>query len=162
MISSERARELFDYDPASGILRWKNPAANQSRRIGTIAGWKQGKKYLQVVIGNNKYLVHRLIWLMTYGKWPAHQIDHINGVRDDNRLANLRQATNSQNTCNSRVRSDSASGFKGVAKRKNKWIARIYVGGRGKSLGYYETAQEAHAAYCKAASAAYGEFMKAG
>jgi hypothetical protein len=104
---------------------------------------------------------HRLAWLLTYGEWPTSKIDHKNGDRADNRLSNLRLADDHQNAWNGRPHSDGKSGFKGVvylSKRNKPWQARIKFKGKGKSLGYFATAEEAHACYVDAANRLFGEF----
>jgi hypothetical protein len=90
------------------------------------------------------------------------EVDHANGDRLDNRLANLRPCSSSQNKCNSVMRSDNTSGYKGVtwSKKSKKWRARIYLSGREKNLGWFSTAHDAYEAYNNAAMSAYGEFAK--
>lgn len=96
------------------------------------------------------YREHRVIWLMHYGSFPTMELDHINGVRDDNRLENLRQVTRSQNIQNlKRARSDNSNGLLGVSYKKpnKKWAAAIQKDGKKIHIGLYATAQEAHEAY---------------
>jgi Demerecviridae HNH endonuclease len=158
-MNAERVRELFDYDASSGKLRWR-----VGRRAGLPAGGKTGNGYVQLVLGKDRkgYYAHRLIWLWVYGKWPP-EIDHINGDKTDNRLINLRLATRSQNMANARS-SEGKSGFRGVSLDKrnlsNPWIAHIYKDRRKRHLGSYPTPELAHAAYCEAAQAMHGEFMR--
>ncbi len=97
------------------------------------------------------------------GAWPD-QIDHINGDRMDNRWANLRLATNSQNHANSKRYVTNRCGFKGVSWRsdKNKWSARIVRNYRAKNLGYFDSPEQAHEAYVRAAEVVHGEFARAG
>lgn len=108
--------------------------------------------------------LHRVVMERMLGR-PLHAkefVDHINGESLDNRRANLRLATQTQNNINAKCRSDNQSGFKGVGfhRQTGKWVARIKVNGRTKSLGLYETPEEAHQAYCKAAIQYYGEFAR--
>lgn len=88
------------------------------------------------------------------------EIDHIDCDGLNNRRRNLRQATRAQNCMNQRTRSDNKSGFKGVQKRNSKWEARIWVSGKVERLGQFETAEDAHAAYCAAASRRHGKFAR--
>ena len=100
-------------------------------------------------------MAHRLAWFYTYGKWPNHEVDHINGNRLDNRIANLREATRSQNE----FAAKKGKGIRWEPKRK-KWLARIGVNWKQINLGRYATREEALAAYKKAAKEAFGEFAE--
>lgn len=101
---------------------------------------------------------------MSVGAWPAEQIDHINRRPDDNRLVNLREASRAENMWNSSLSCRNTSGFKGVTffRRAGKWMARIKFNGQSHFLGLFTTAEEAHAAYCKAAEKCFGEFAHTG
>jgi hypothetical protein len=92
----KQVRELFDYDPSTGYLRWKL-SLNPRIKVGSIAGKGTPKGYVYVGIGGKHYAAHCLIWLLVTGRWPKDQMDHINHIRNDNRLSNLREATNSEN-----------------------------------------------------------------
>jgi hypothetical protein len=96
------------------------------------------------------------------GRWPVNEIDHINLVADDNRFCNLREATRSQNMSNMPKRSINTSGFKGAFwnKKNEKWISQIALNNKSIYLGCFDTAQEAHAAYCKAAVELQKEFAR--
>jgi hypothetical protein len=96
-----------------------------------------------------------------YGRWPAEQIDHVNGVKGDNRIANLREATPTQNVANTLARRNNKCGKKGVVLARGKWQAQIYPNGRQIKLGSFNSAEEAHAAYCSAARIYFGEFARA-
>lgn len=106
-------------------------------------------------------LVHRLVAAAFLGLTDAHQVDHKDGNRANNRLENLRLATHSQNRRNSKGNVRSQSGMKGVYRNGKRWVARIYVTGKSKHLGMFGTPEEAHAAYCAAAKELYGEFFRA-
>jgi hypothetical protein len=100
MLNHEKVKELFDYNPNSGLLTWR--IAKSSRiKIGMKAGSKQS---LQVKIDGKMYLVSRVIWFYMTGEWPTKLIDHENRIRTDNKWANLREATYTQNNINSRAR----------------------------------------------------------
>lgn len=165
-LSSEFVMSILSYDPQTGILTWKYrpdmPDSWNTKYADKSAGGYQSKGYIRVRINNNSYLAHRLIWLMTYGQWPDSQLDHINGVRSDNALNNLRKASASDNNAN-RVPNNSL-GYKGVSKwEKNGNVyynARITKNYKTRSLGYFKTPEEAYEAYCKAASAVHGKFSK--
>lgn len=127
MITRKRALEVFDYDPGSGSLRWK-VSLNARAPAGSEAGTLRPDGYRQLRLDGESILAHRLIYLMQTGKIPA-EIDHKNRTRDDNRWKNLRPATSSENSHNTKIRATNTSGCKGVSWDKSigKWIARIYV-----------------------------------
>lgn len=102
--------------------------------------------YRVIRIDDALYLAHRLAWFYVTGNWPANQIDHINGVRDDNRFSNLREATNLQNAHN-RKYNRNKSGFQGVRKENSKWLAEIKINYKAVRLGLFNTPEEAHCAY---------------
>ena len=144
-----RARELLDYEPATGFLRWKVNKGSTARK-GGIVGSPHCQGYLQCGVDEQKYLVHRLIWFWMTGEWPQ-EIDHINRVKADNRWKNLRSTDHFINCQNSNMRVDSVSGFKGVSRKRSRWRARIRRNGRDWALGSFATREEAAAAYAEAA-----------
>lgn len=121
------------------------------------AGVINGKGYWQVHVRYKSYLAHRLAWLLHYGEWPTKQIDHINGIRGDNRIVNLREATLEQQRANSRGWSKRGM-LKGVQQHGPSFQAHF----RKKALGTYPTAELASAAYMAAATLAFGEFSFSG
>lgn len=133
------ARDFLSYNPNTGLLFWiKKPAYRIS--IGTIAGHLNIKGYISIRLNKNKYFAHRLIWLMTYNKWPD-QIDHINGVHSDNRLINLRDASPFENMTNYKLPKHNASGIIGVSwySSRNKWRARIGKNNKTVEFGYFDS-----------------------
>lgn len=154
LLTAERLREVLAYNPGTGVLTRLVRTANNIQ-IGDAAGYIRPDGYSYVRVDTHQYLAHRLIWLHVHGRWPTDQIDHINGCHDDNRLCNLREASPGENNQNVRQpRVDNKSGFIGAKRhkrRKNKiWQAVIGVNGKRHSLGYFSTAELAHAAYLKA------------
>lgn len=152
MITQARLHELFDYDPATGVLRWKVPT-NTRVKAGDEAGTITGKGYRRIMVDGRLYLAHRLAWLCTHGVWPTNDLDHINGRRADNRISNLREATRSENLQNRRhAQSGSRSGLLGASwhGHKGRWRAEIRYNGKRVFLGHFDTAEEAHAAYLQA------------
>lgn len=159
--TAEYIRRRIDYDPESGVCTWKpierSDAKNErlwiswnSRFVGKQCGSinKSTGGYLAVEICHRNLLLHRVIWVWMTGSWPSEFIDHRNGIRDDNRWCNLREATNAINAQNLRgPRKDNTTGFLGVSRRKDKFSAHISVDGRMKYLGVFATAQEASSAY---------------
>ncbi len=138
-LTAQQLRELLDYDPETGIFTWRVRRGGLAS-AGSIAGSLCTDGYLQIKINGRPYNAHRLAWVYAYNTWPADQLDHINGIRDDNRLANLREATNSQNQQNQSIRRDNKSGHPGVYwdKRARKWRAQIMVDGKRVNLGSFD------------------------
>lgn len=132
VLTQERVKELFSYDAETGILRWRVRPVSHIH-VDDVAGHRSNKGYLIVKVANRAYKAHRIIWLYAFGSWPQ-EIDHINRVKDDNRLSNLREVTQSENMLNRDLRTDNHSGVTGVywSKEWQKWAARF----RGKHLGY--------------------------
>lgn len=105
---------------------------------------------------------HRLAWLYVHGVDPPEQVDHINGVRHDNRLANLRLATNGENCRNANIQRNNRSGFRGVwfENQRGLWEARIHKDGRRAWRGFFKTAEEANKARLAVLEEHHGEFAK--
>ena len=162
----DQVRTFFDYEPDTGFLRWR---VNRSRhKAGATAGTMKKKHgarwYVQVRFEGRWYLAHRLIFAWMTGRWPTHQIDHINLDRADNRWSNLREATPSQNAGNRGVARTNRLGIKGVIVVERygvkKYEARIRIAGKQKHLGRFNTAQEAHRAYILAAGEQHQLFAR--
>lgn len=143
-LDPEYARSLFCYDPETGLL---------TRRTDGLR-WKAGDRvgypmhecgYLRVRVGAHDYQVHRIIWLIYYGEWPREQIDHINGVRDDNRICNLRDVDNKTNSRNQSLRETNTSGANGVCwfKARKVWKVSMDLNGRRKHIGYFKDFEDA-------------------
>lgn len=158
-ITQEYLCSILDYDTETGIFRWR--IKRSGRCVGEIAGSINGKGYSTLMINGVKFQAHRLAWLHANGCLPS-QLDHINGVKTDNRLCNLRPATTSQNRMNVGRAKNNTTGFKGVTARcdKKRFQARIKINGKPTWLGTFNTAEEAHKAYCKAAKHLHGEFAR--
>ena len=154
-IPAEVARRIWSYSPDTGEIVYLVPRGNA--QIGDRAGHYDGNKgYRRVRVFGHYIGEHRLAWLLYYGEWPLEQLDHINGIKDDNRICNLRPASNSQNAVNKPARNDNKLGVKGVFYEKNmtrikRYRAVIKINGKQKSLGYFLTVDEAKEAYKKAA-----------
>lgn len=137
-------KELFNYDPDTGVVTRKKCTANR-HVLGEVVGFAGSRGYLQAAVRSVKYPLHRLIWCLVTGEWPEGDIDHINRNRADNRLANLRAVTRSENNHNAGMSRRNKSGYTGVCwdKAKNSWIANICVGGKTKHIGRYASAERA-------------------
>jgi hypothetical protein len=157
----EQLQEWLDYDPVNGIFTWQKNCGN--KRAGLEAGGVDAFGYRRIRINTRKYQAQRIAWIMVTGEDPGkYHVDHINCNPLDNSFANLRLATNAQNACNRGKPSTNSSGYKGVTwkKLKNKWSAQIMINYKKKNLGYFNTPEEAHAAYCKAAKELHGDFAR--
>lgn len=149
-LTADRLRELLDYCPDTGVFTWRVRAA-KCVKVGDVAGRFDAYGYWRIQIDGRKHLAHRLAWLYTTGEFPPDQIDHINGDRSDNRIANLRAATDAENKHNRRKpNSNTTSGYLGVSPRYGKFRAQIWLDGKGKHIGSFGSPEEAHAAYLKA------------
>lgn len=142
-LSVETLRTLFTYDEKTGWLSW-TPESGR-RRLGR-AGAVVGKGYRSITIGNVHYREHRLVWAYVHGQWPDDLIDHINGIRDDNRIANLRQVTQATNPQNAEALPNK-SGYPGVYKDGRKYYFRVSIDGKQRHSTSFETPELAHEAY---------------
>jgi HNH endonuclease/AP2 domain len=157
------ARRLFAYDPNTGTITRRVSIANT--KVGAIAGcFDPLHRRLRVQFNGKHWSIHRLAWFIHYGVIPSLHIDHINGDRLDNRLENLRLATDLQNMHNCPKTSRNKSGYKGVHwdKWRNSWRATIRVNGKSIKLGRFDDPALAHKAYCAAADRYFKEFANHG
>jgi hypothetical protein len=161
LVTHRRLLELLTYDPLTGLFRWR---IRPSGRIGAgeIAGNINPEGYRSMSLDRRFYKAHRLAWFYVHGVWPPEQLDHINRQRDDNRIANLRLATNQQNNANSVRQRNNTSGFKGVYFHKQKWRAMIGISGKRVHIGFFSTPEIAHAAYLEKSREVFGDFSHDG
>ena len=171
-ITAEYLRQVLSYCPTTGIFTWKYREDADKRwniryagkRAGTYgSGGGSGNGYVHIFINCRGYGAHRLAWLYIHSEWPKHAIDHADSNGLNNAIGNLREATYRENSYNRRIRSDNASGFKGVYWQKShkKWGASIVANGKTTFLGLFGTAEEAHESYCIAAERLHGKFARA-
>jgi len=144
----ERLSQLLDYDPETGIFRWKQ-FRRWSAQKGDIAGYVTKKGYRKISIDCVDYGAHRLAWKIVYNEDPSDQIDHIDRDKQNNKISNLRLATNQQNCMNVAAKKNNTSGIKGVYfnKKQQKWIARIGFNYKKINLGSFEKIEDAALAY---------------
>lgn len=159
MITEEILKERLDYDPETGLFVWKPNSKNDNawaaRYVGKVAGSKTTKGYLQLNIKiNNKaytYLQHALAWLYMFGELPKLDLDHINGIPTDNRICNLRLATQSENSQNIfKPKITNKLNTLGVYPVGKKFFSTIMINGVSTRLGTFSTIEEAHIAYLNA------------
>lgn len=151
-LTAERVREVLDYNPETGVFVWKQRTSNRVK-VGDVAGGPTGQGYAHIGVDGRRHLAHRLAWLYVHGEWPSMAIDHKNGDGGDNRIANLRLATATQNAQNIRkATTGSTSPLLGVGwnEVRRGWVARIRVNGRTVQLGCFATDIEGHQAYVAA------------
>jgi hypothetical protein len=160
MLTADRVRQALKYDAGTGVFTWR--IGRQGAAAGSVAGCVDIYGYRIIGMDRRGYRAHRLAWLYAYGHWPTAEIDHIDGDRLNNRIANLREATRSENQRNVGVTRSNTSGFKGVYwyPRDRKWQAKIMLGGKSKHLGLFDSPDLAHAAYCEAAGRIHGDFAR--
>lgn len=151
-IIPDSVRDVLRYDPVTGSLHWLIASTNGKCAPGTIAGSLDRQGYGRVKVGGVHYASHRLAWFLHYGEQPPDLIDHIDRSRSNNRIANLRAATVSQNSRNSNHRSGSqlqlGQGYRAVG---DKFRAHIHHSGRRTELGTFRTEGEVIAAHQGAA-----------
>jgi hypothetical protein len=149
-MNGDYLRSILSYSPDTGVFIWKKdkgPAVKE----GDVAG-RLNKGYVQIGIDGKRYDAQRLAFLYMTEELPDRQVDHINGIRNDNRWRNLRQATAVENGQNRTINKNNTSGYAGVSFRsKNKrFIARIRIPNKQIYLGSFTTAEEAYQAYSTA------------
>jgi hypothetical protein len=161
MLTQRRLKQLLRYDPSTGVWWWR--VSRPGVAAGKEAGHLNDKGYWVIGIDGKSYYASRLAFLYTTGKWPRHQIDHRNLNGSDDRWKNLREATQSQNSCNTRRRSNrDTCEYKGVALTSNRrrYQASIKVNGKSIYLGCRATPEKAHELYKAAAIKYHGEFAR--
>ena len=141
--------ERITYEPATGLFRWA--VAGRGIIKGALAGSDIVEGYRQVRLGFKTHRAHRLAWFLFYGVWPIGEIDHINGVRDDNRICNLRECNRSENMQNQRRshHDNKSCGLLGVTwnKQHKRWQSKLQINKLRHHVGYFDSPEVAHEAY---------------
>lgn len=159
-MTQDELKTIVHYDPNTGIFT--NLKKRSRVPVGKVIG-TMGNFYLQCVINRKCYQLHRLAWFYMYGFFPKGEIDHINGVKTDNRISNLRDVSPSENQLNKwNAQSNNSSGLLGVCvnKKDKKFTSYISFKKCRKYLGYFNTAEEAHKAYMEAKNELYKNSME--
>jgi hypothetical protein len=167
-LTAEQLRAVLNYEPTTGIFRWKHRAdvSDQINKkfAGTVAGWisRQETGHMKITLNGASYFLHRLAWLYQTGAMPAFEIDHIDGNPGNNAWTNLRDVTHRQNSRNTKPRKtilDELPRLKGARfhRTTGRWQASIIVDGKSHYLGLFPTQRLAHSAYCEAAVRLHGE-----
>lgn len=161
MLTQERLKELLNYDPDTGVFTRLISLSSRSK-VGSVAGFFDSEGYREMRVSGQRCKAHRLAWFYVHGYWPKYQIDHINGIKDDNRLSNLRESTHSENAMNRGVQKNNTSGYKGVSyvKKIMKWQAVIKINKKQKFIGHFDTPYLAHLAYKEASEKTHGTFSR--
>lgn len=146
-LTAARLREILHYDPETGVFTWVKSRGRAKALAQAGAVNVQG--YTQISIFNHTYKAHRLAWIYVHGCEPPRGLDHINRVKTDNRMCNLRLASDMENGQNRSRQSNNLSGFTGVSyfQRNGKWRATIRYAGKQHHLGLFATAEDAAEAY---------------
>ena len=144
-LTQQRAMQVVAYDAETGELRWLVASSPKARhhvyRPGDVVSGRQSQGYIALWVDGRKYLAHRVAFLIAHGRWPAGDVDHVNGNKTDNRIENLREATRVQNNGNTK-------------------LAQISIENQCRYLGIFETKEQAGEAYAKAAQEHFGEFAR--
>ena len=160
MITQSELKEILHYCPETGVFTWR---ISLSRiRIGAIAGTKNHHGFIFIQVSGKKYSAAILAWLYSYGERPKDFINHINNIKDDNRLCNLRESTRQQSCFTSAKARNRTSKMKGVffSTFKNKWESQARLNYKCINLGAFDTQEEAFKAYDSFAKSNHGEFYR--
>lgn len=152
-LTAERLRDVLEYNQETGEFIRRHSFG--SCKAGETTGTCNGKGYINISVDGVPYRAHRLAWLYVTGEWPIAEIDHINGIREDNRFCNLRQATSAENAQNRKAHRNSKTKALGVSLHKSTgtWRMSLSAKGLGRLVGYFKTQEEAIEAYKKAKQA---------
>lgn len=165
--SPKYIKSRLDYDERTGYFTWKSKVEYDAidRRWNTKwAGRRAGSRahgWVNISVDGVLYGAHVLAYVIMKGRWPVGQVDHKDGRQSNNRWSNLRVASSAQNQYNSRIRTDNATGFKGVSLNKSgSYVAYLNCGGKRIHLGSFSTARRAARARNAAAKVLHGEFSR--
>ena len=157
-LSLEELKRILEYNPKTGLFTRKIDVNNCMAR--TIAGTERNDGYIYICINNVRVLAHRLAWFYVYGEWPKGHVDHINQMKPDNRILNLREASHAQNNINRPAQINNILGIKGIKRHGNKYIARLNHNKVPYYLGLFDTLEEAIDARRQKEIEFYGEYSE--
>ena len=142
-LDRKRLKDVVRYDKKTGLFYWR-VSTGKACRDG-VAGHTDSYGYTKISIDGVKYFAHRLAWFYVRGVWPLQNIDHIDRCKNNNKLANLRDVSQSLNGLNGPIRANNSSGYTGVSydQRRSNWVAYVTRGRQKKHLGCFETCQQA-------------------
>jgi len=157
--SFSNVSNILRYNRKTGEFHWR---VSVGRAVaGRPAGFIRKDGYVKIKINGKAHGAHQLAWLLCYGEWPKHRIDHKDNVQSHNWIDNLRYASHSQNMANRKRHINNTTGFKGVHQKPNgRYRTSVCKNNKRIWLGTFETAKEAHDAYCAAAVELHGEFAR--
>ena len=163
MLTQAELQSQLNYDPETGIFTWKISKSG-IKKINQVAGNTDQKGYRRIKINQIIYKEHRLAWLYVYGEFPKIQIDHINRIKTDNRICNLREATTSQNGFNKELNKRNKSGFRNVSwdKHHKKWKVTLRCNKKEIFIGTFKDIDLANKAAIEARIKYFGEFYNHG
>jgi hypothetical protein len=144
-LNPDSLSDVLSYDAETGNLIWKS-VINRRRKdlVGQIAGLKHHSGYIHITFAGKEYAAHRVCFYLYHGYWPKNYIDHINGIRDDNRICNLRDVKKSLNAQNQKEHREGKLWGASWQKRSNNWMARFTHQGKQMYFGSYDTEEQAH------------------
>lgn len=159
MITQTQLHAELDYDPDTGVFTWRNarPGVRQGAEAGRVS---PSHGYRDITLWGRQYRANRLAFMWMRGAWPNGDAEHKDRDKANNRWANLRDATRSQNMANVGLRSNNKSGVSGVVwdADRGKWRAQLRVAGIKTNLGRFDTIDEAATVVRDAAIKQWGEF----
>lgn len=161
-LSHDFLRSIIAYCPETGIFKWREKRGVNGRS-DRHAGYVMANGYRVIRVDYSKFLAHRLAWFYMHSEWPEEEIDHINLVKDDNRITNLREASRAGNCRNVGIKKHNKLGVKGVHRHsqcRNRFVANITINAKTTYLGIFDTAEDAHQAYAEASIKHHGTFGK--
>ncbi|HDV9097234.1 TPA: HNH endonuclease [Enterobacter kobei] len=155
-------RDLIDYNAETGVLTAK--VNFSGRQAGSVIGSQTWQGYYAFSLFGKKCFAHRLAWLLHYGEWPSQPIDHINGIKTDNSIRNLRLCSLSQNQFNKPTQKNNTTGVKGVYwnKRDKRYVASVQFNGKKYSAGHHKDIESAKEEVMKLREKLAGEFTNHG
>jgi hypothetical protein len=161
VLSQARLLQLIHYDPETGEFRWRTPTS-ACVTIGQLIIQNKKSRYLRIQIDGKRYYAHKLAWLYVYGELPRHKLDHRDCNSFNNRIKNLRRATQAQNCKNRSVSRNNKSGTSGVYwhNRSSRWRAILHCDNKRIWIGAFRSKEEAIEAIKEARLKYHGEFAK--